>query len=78
MKSVKCGVWSVLCGAWSVECEVWNVECEAWSGKCGLWSVMCGVKCGVWSPGVRSQYWEVPCASFVVQSSTGKCIVQDL
>ena len=43
-----------------------------------VWSVMCGelrVECGVWS---AKQYWEVPCASFVLQSSTMKCPVQDL
>ena len=69
---------SVKCGVWSVECVVWDVECEVWSGKCGVWSVMCGelsVECVVWS---AKYYWEVPRARFVVQSSTGKCLVQDV
>ena len=41
-------------------------------------SAMCGVfslECGVWS---AKSYGEVPCASFEVQSGTGKCLVQAL
>ena len=83
--SVKCGVKCSKCEVYSVRCEVWSVECDCilecgtWSsGKCGVWGLMCGelsVQCGVWS---GRQYWEVPCASFVVLGSTGKCRVQGL
>ena len=72
---------------WNLEC-VGCVECGGcgvgmignafWSVECGVWDVMCGelsVQCGIWS---GKQYWEVPCASSVVQCSTGKCLVQDL
>ena len=36
-----------------------------------MWSV----ECGVWS---AKKYWEVPCASFVVQSNPGNYPVQAL
>ena len=59
-------VWSV-----ELECEVWSVKCGVLSVKCGEVNVECGVCNAKW-------YWGVPCASSVVQSSTGNYSVQDL
>ena len=51
----------------SVQCGVWSVECDVWNVECEVWSPECEVTLG-----------SDRCARFVVQSSTGKCFVQDL
>ena len=45
-----------------MEFEVWSVERDVWRVRCGV------------EPGVRSNTGKC----FVVQSSAGKCLVQDL
>ena len=94
VESVKCEVWSVKSGVWSVKCgvgwRVWSVKCGVWRVKCNvvlgstgghfvqalsykvvLGSTLCKLRSTKW-------YWELPCASFVVQSTTRKCLVQAL
>ena len=72
-------VWSGKC-----ECEVRSGECEveAWNVRvrCGVWSLEREVTVGSALCKLRSAklYWEVACASFLVQSSTGNYSVQDL
>jgi len=61
---------------------VWRVKCNVVLGSTGghfvqalSYKVVLGITlcklCG-------TKYSEVPCASFVIQSSTGKCFVQAL
>ena len=82
VKSVKCGGRSVECEVRSGECEVevWSVECHVWRVRCGVWSLECEVTVGGALCKLRNTklYWEVACARFLVQSSTGWYSVQDL
>ena len=75
MESVKCEVWSVKCGVWRVKCNVvlgstGGHFVQALSYKVVLGITLCKL--------CATKYSEVPCASFVIQSSTGKCFVQAL